>query len=363
LPSTQSALFKPLLAVAAVAVVLGVPELTLRAIGFHYESGVEYRLPQGDPSFVFYHPDPELHFKFDPAHPDVNSFGFPDEEVALPKPQGVYRILFLGDSCTQQGYPGRVTEQLNDAPAQGAPRYGAVVLAVAGYSSFQGQVMARTLAPEMDGDLAVVFFGWNDHWLANGAPDSRRIPVEADLGSLQRFAHFAQTQSRLVQFLVRLRVEASRKSESSSGQLRVPLGEYRENLEDIERRLRALDLPVVFLTAPTAHYRFGAPAQLVSGGFATDQESVPRLHRMYNEVVREVARDTGAFLLDLEREFESLDTSALKEIFTDDGIHFTESGLDRLGRRVASFLQEEDIVAKTSVAPGLIRTPGLAGDQ
>jgi len=126
LHSKSSAFFKPLLAVAAVTVVLGVPELVLRAIGFRYESGVEYRLPQGDPSFVFYASDPDLHFKFDSAHPEVNSFGFPDKEIILPKPDGVYRILFLGDSCTQQGYPGRVAERLNRARATRDLRYDSV---------------------------------------------------------------------------------------------------------------------------------------------------------------------------------------------------------------------------------------------
>lgn len=355
--STQSALFKPLLAVAAVTVALGVPELGLRAIGFHYESGVEYRLPQGDPSFVFFYPDKDLHFTFDPAHPEVNAFGFPDEEVTLPKPAGVYRMLFLGDSCTQQGYPDLVADRLNRARADDDPRYGSVTLAVAGYSSFQGQVMARKLAGQMEGDLALVFFGWNDHWRANGAPDSQRIPVEADLGGLQRFVHFAHTQSRLFQFLVRLRVGAGRPGDSGDSLLRVPIAEYRENLEDIESRLHALGLPVVFLTAPTSHYLLGAPAQLVSGGFASDRESVPRLHRAYNEVVREVARETGAFLLDLEREFEALEPRALEEIFSEDGIHFTQSGLDRLGRRIARFLREERIVAgsRESSKPGSAR--------
>ncbi|MBW2387557.1 MAG: hypothetical protein JRG89_03900 [Deltaproteobacteria bacterium] len=357
--SRQSALLRPLLAVVAVGVALGVPELVLRATGFRYESGVEYRLPQGDPSFVFFYPDPELLFKFDPAHPLVNSFGFPGEEVTLPKPDGVYRILFLGDSCTQQGYPDRVAEQLNSARSKDDPHYGAVTLAIAGYSSFQGQVIARKLAPQMEGDLALVYFGWNDHWLAHGAPDSQRIAVEADLGSLQRFVHFAHTQSRLFQFLVRLRVSAGRQNDTVSSQLRVPIAEYRENLEDIERRLRSLGLPVVFLTAPTAHYQFGAPAQLVSEEFAADTKSVPRLHRSYNEVVREVARDTGATLLDLEREFEALEPGELEEIFSEDGIHFTEPGLDRLGRRIASFLQREGLVGSASGSPAASATSSM----
>ncbi len=302
-------------------------------------------------------------FKFDPVHPLVNSLGFPGKEVTLPKPDGVYRMLFLGDSCTQQGYPDRVAEQLNNARAEDDPRYDAVTLAIAGYSSFQGQVIARKLVPRMEGDLALVYFGWNDHWLANGAPDSRRIPVEADLGSLQRLAHFAHTQSRLFQFLVRLRVAAGGRGESGSSQLRVPIAEYRENLENIECRLRSLGLPVVFLTAPTAHYQLGAPERLVREMFAVDTEAVSRLHRSYNEVVREVARETGASLLDLEKEFEVLEPGKLEEIFSEDGIHFTEPGLERLGRRIASFLQQQGLTASARSSPLVGAASGESGDD
>ena len=60
--------------------------------------------------------------------------------------------------------------------------------------------------------------------------------------------------------------------------------------------------------------------------------------------MREVARQTGAGLLDLEREFEALELRELKEIFSQDGIHFTEPGLDHLGRRVARYLQQEKLL-------------------
>ena len=44
------------------------------------------------------------------------------------------------------------------------------------------------------------------------------------------------------------------------------------------------------------------PDYLLTRPFASDAESVLRLHRDYNAVVREVARERGALLVDLERE-------------------------------------------------------------
>lgn len=351
LQAKRAAVLKPLLSVVAVVVVVGLPELLLRALGYQYESGVEFRIPEEDPSFITYQPDPHLLFKFDPAHPRVNSLGFPDGEVVLPKPPGVFRILFLGDSCTQQGYPGEVAARLAETRGPDGPAFDSVTLAVAGYSSFQGRVIAERLAGGLEGDLAVVYFGWNDHWLANGAPDSKRIAVQTELSRLERFVRSVHERSRLMQGLVQLQVGLRRWADPVSSQLRVPIAEYRSNLEEIERRLRALGMPVVLLTAPTSHYLFGAPASLVQDRFAVDTDSVPRLHRAYNQIAREVARETGAALLDLERDLFELSPRRLSRIFTDDGIHFSDDGIQFVSRRIARFLRERGLVPSQAASP------------
>ena len=73
----------------------------------------------------------------------------------------------------------------------------------------------------MEGNLALVYFGWNDHWLANGAPDSKLIAVQAELGPLERLVRFAHERSRLMQLLVRLQVDLRRRGDPVSAQLRV----------------------------------------------------------------------------------------------------------------------------------------------
>ena len=348
----RSAALKPALAVLAVVLTLSLPEVALRLIGFQYESGVAFEIPDAAEQWVAYQPHPELLFTFDPTHPKVNRYGFPDREVSLPKPDETFRILFLGDSCTQQGFPDQVARRLSiDAGEEGAS-FDAVTLAVAGYSSYQGRVLAREFAPLMEGDLAVVYFGWNDHWLANGAPpDSQRIAVQTELGPLQRFIRLLSERSRFFQLLLQLRVSLAKWGDPDSSSLRVPIGEYRANLQAIHDRLADLGMPVVFVTAPTSHYYFGAPAELVRDRFAADTESVPRLHRSYNQVVREVAKEEGALLLDLERDLGKLPPRKLQRVFSEDGIHFSDAGLRQVSRRIARFLREQQLLGEAGGRP------------
>ena len=102
---------------------------------------------------------------------NINAHGLRGPLVPFEKEPGERRILFLGDSCTQQGYPAEVATLLTETGGGEGPDFDSVTLAVAGYSSFQGRVIAERLAGGLEGDLALVYFGWNDHWLANGAPD------------------------------------------------------------------------------------------------------------------------------------------------------------------------------------------------
>src|SRR6185503_10239350 len=93
-----------LLAFATLNLLLVVPELALRVVGFRGEAGIQFGYPRPQ-EFVAFDPDARLFWKLRSSNRNVNSLGFPGKEVAVPKPDHRYRVLFLGDSCTQQGYP------------------------------------------------------------------------------------------------------------------------------------------------------------------------------------------------------------------------------------------------------------------
>ncbi len=99
---------------------------------------------------------------------------------------------------------------------------------------------------------------------------------------------------------------------------------------------------MVFISAPTSHYRLGVPDYLVDRHFVTDKPSSVALHQSYNQIVREVAKTTGSHLLDLEQGFDS--RADLDAIFSADGIHFTRGGLALVAKRVSEFLEESGVL-------------------
>jgi lysophospholipase L1-like esterase len=101
---------------------------------------------------------------------------------------------------------------------------------------------------------------------------------------------------------------------------------------------------VIFVTAPTSFYGLGVPAYLMQAGLTPDAETVLAEHRDYNQIVREVAREESAHLLDLEAELGRLPNQELESIFRLDGIHFTPLGAERVAAEVAAFLALEGLL-------------------
>jgi hypothetical protein len=125
--------------------------------------------------------------------------------------------------------------------------------------------------------------------------------------------------------------------------VRVPIDRYRENLSHIREVFVKQDIPVILLTAPTSFYRLGVPDQLIKLMFGRDKDEIAALHRQYNEIVRSIDRVNT---IDLEAEFDALSTEDMLEMFSTDGIHFTQIGLSRLGDRVAAAIAD-----RTSFVP------------
>ncbi len=323
---------KWLLSFAVLAAALVVPELLLRAFDFQYSSGVQFGFP--DPTrMAFFASDPRLFWKLkpaaDPAHVradvDGNSHGFQGADPAIPKPPGTYRMLYLGDSCTFQGYPWRAADRMRELKIPADKTAETVSLAIPGYTSFQGLRAAQDYGLELDPDVVFVYFGWNDHWAAYGTIDSKKAAPPPR--PLDRF--------RLVQATTWLLA----RNRKPLDQPRVLPDEYRENLAAIAALFAPRKTPVVFMTAPTTFYELGVPQKLVDDQFAKSADEAIRLHREYNAIVRDVAAKSGARLLDLDTECAA--SPDLKAWFMPDGIHFSPTGREWLGDRIARFVRDE----------------------
>ena len=271
------------------------PELALRAVGFRCVSGVQFGYPTPEEFWEFV-PDEELFWRLPPGDdPPVNSLGFFGPEPAIQKSAGSTRLVVLGDSCTQQGFPQSVPDHLARVlSARGAP-VELVNLSMSGYSSHQGRALAGRVVPPLAPDLALVWYGWNDHWQAYGATDREKR------GSL-RYERLYR-RSKLLQGLRWIALQAGLGREArADGTPRVPPDDFRDNLTAIASALRAAGAAVVLVTAPTAHRRLGVPEYLVAQGFAEHPGAVVERHLEYAAIVRQVAAASGSRAARLRRD-------------------------------------------------------------
>jgi lysophospholipase L1-like esterase len=316
------------LSLAVLNVLLLTPEMLLRFVRFEFAPGVQFGYPRPT-SWEPLLPDAELFWKLPPNLEGVNAWGFRGRDWVVPKPPGVYRLMFLGDSV-QRAYPALV-ELLLSADRTGPGRVETLNLSVEGYSSHQGRILTDRFGTMLEPDLVIVSYGWNDHWQAYGSADSSK-EVDTDTSPIGRTVQVAFRYSRTLQWL--------RSLGGTPEPLPIPrvsLAAYRDNLSYIGGFFAQRKVPVVFLTSPTAHDLLGVPDFLIEMGFAPDKESVIRLHHAYNDVVREVAAREPLRLFDLAA--ETVSPEVARAAFADDGIHLTPEGVALMARQVAGFVE------------------------
>jgi lysophospholipase L1-like esterase len=304
------------LAGAGLLIGLLLGELALRAAGFSYHlrpEQIQFGWPRtlaalGDE----YRADPDLLW----VHADY------DRRLARARSAKPV-IAFLGDSCTDYGrYPELLLAEL--ARRRPHERWTGVNLGTAGWTTFQGlRQLTRDVLP-LRPRVATLYFGWNDHWIGFGLPD-------AEVASLLRRTGSRWQGLRLVQLGEKAYVAAHRSDDNR----RVPLPEFRRNLHEMIRLARSRGIEPVLITAPASHER-GREPQYLKGIWIHRLRDVVPLHQAYVEAVRSVAREDGAALCDLARDFAALPARQRGASFLKDGIHFNRRG----ARRAAGFLAD-----------------------
>jgi lysophospholipase L1-like esterase len=205
-----------------------------------------------------------------------------DHAIAVPKPEGELRILFLGDSCTfgtglalEQGFVQRTEALLRERfPGR---RIECVNAGVPGYTLFQGWRVLERRGPELEPDLVVSTFGWND---------SSQWDTRSDL------EHFADAQAArppgplaASRFLGLLWSFANRPAEPAPGaepRARLEPAEFIEVLDRVRTRTRELgaDLllvvwPVRYNLDPTVPPTWRSLYQKATAGFAEHELDTP----------------------------------------------------------------------------------------
>jgi len=324
---------------AVVIAITIIPELGLRTIGYQYGACSEYG-PLHPGMRSYFVPDEDLFWKRPTSEPGVNSCGFYGPDITNRKPPSVFRIVILGDSCAEQDYARLLEQCLNDRVTD-ATRFECIPLAVAGYSSYQGRVLAEKYAAGLEPDLAIVCFGWNDHWLACRYTDE----AFGQNRTGRRLVAYVQ-RSRLVQLC--RQALAPLVAPPPTPLVRVSPQQYENNLLHIAGIFRRLGTPVLFMTAPSAYSRLGVPNYIVQEHLAPSKSGALKMHRSYNDIVRRVASIENGKLVDLASEFDQLNFA--EELFTSDGIHFTEAGLRKVSELLCTTINN-GAVSRNNVRP------------
>lgn len=297
--------------------------------------------------------DPELLFAFKPGvmwdRFPINSHGFRTHEFAVPKPEGLVRVVCLGDSCTAQGHPP-YSERLDEclkADPPGGRDWEAVNLGVFGYSSAQGAAVYRRWASRLGADVVTLYFGWNDHWTEHSVTDRQRMASRMGPFAAKNLEAFRRKRlyNALSHAVSRMRGGGEGRSATDSRVPRVPPVEYAGILKRLIADIRANGAVPLVLTAP----RRSLTDTLVKSGHARSPAEAESLHDRYVELTRQVAAEEGADLLDLAAIIA--DPAYDEGYFMEDGIHWTDDkGLPLLASLLCGKLR--DMAAQGRI-PGL----------
>ena len=283
-----------------------------------------------------------------------NALGFRGDEIVLPKPDGVYRIVCLGGSTTysegvqdyRQTYPYLLGEYLR---AEGHSEVEVINGGVPGYSSLETAINLQLRVLELEPDMIVIYHGINDvHtrfvWppAAYSADNSgvwehsgdstmppfwelsavvRMVLVRFDLieshQSLHRISSLADTFWNLE--FVRQLSEGSypqgifdRISAETMLETNRPIY-FERNIENIIALAEAHDVEVILSTFV---YSAEFPGTTPYLGARVYQRALVE----QNELLRRIAKEERVPLIDLARSMP-----VQKAHFTD-GIHFSEAG-------------------------------------
>jgi lysophospholipase L1-like esterase len=283
----------------------------------------------------------------------IDSRGFRGDEIATPKPAGRIRVAFLGASTTfcaeassnAATWPSLVIDALRAA----YPRadIDSVNAGVAGYVLDNMQKNLELRVAPLEPDVVVYYEATNDltKWTRESAQVQGVYTGHSD-------SEGWLSQTSLAWHLVEknLMVRARQKeAAAAAGRLvwdeEQVVAPFRERLDRLVRRAREI-APCVTLVTFSQAARAGQDAAQQSAACITHAYYMPYISHAvlvqgfaaYNRVIREIAREQGAGLVEGEDAIP-----AEREYFAD-SVHFTDAGCRLQARRVADGLLADPCV-------------------
>jgi lysophospholipase L1-like esterase len=350
------------LAVSAAALVVGLVLCELAARVIYPAPPTRTREPK-----VRYQPDADLGFFHVPSQTGwlddglatINALGLRGRLPAVPKPVDAVRILAIGDSTTfgwgvgdDETYCAVLERQLGVAvPARPIE---VVNGGVVSYDLNKSARLLRRFASELDPDLVLVGFYWNDLPFDQGPPDGPGLgppgqsapgppaPGSFVIGQPSRLNRVLRT-SRLLYVLRHGWLASLDKTEAASHQVRWEMA----LLEG--RQSGAIDEAWQTITATLSDIRSIAEARGFGVGVvilpirAQVETHYPRAQ--YQARVRAIAESLGLFVVDpLPYFMAHADPEAL--FIPYDRMHFSAQGNAELARAVFDALKERPEIAR-----------------
>lgn len=238
------------------------PQILLRQI----DVDITFPFMQPDRD-LFWSPRPGFHGEFEGKPVSINSLGLRGDEVTVPKPRGRRRVATFGDSITfgygvgdEDTYAARLGQALGG-------RIEVVNCGVTGYTSHQVLRLLRRVGPVLTPDVATFCIGWND---ASRRPvDDRTYAASLRLAfDVEGFFDHLYLYRGIKNLYVR---SQTREWSAPPRGPRVPLAQYRENLEAIVKECRARGIQAVFVDLPRRRKAGEAPFE---SGYSTELREV-----------------------------------------------------------------------------------------
>ncbi len=265
----------------------------------------------------------------------INDRGFRTRTWTEPKPEGVTRIVCLGDSVTfglqvtrDEAWPAVLGARLRTSRRD--PSIEVVNLGTPGYTSYQARLLVEDRLKALEPDVVVVAFGVFNDWVpARGRTDAEQRPAAA-----WRSVRVVELAAAMVgvEGAEDLPMEPALKlkeldTRGVTAPRRVPPDAFEENLHAIAERAKALGAPTVFV-APAL------PAATV--------ERNP-IARTYAAATRNVAGELGLPAVDVGTVYAAsgLDEPALFHDFCHPSIRGHETLADAVVPVVAGVLDGE----------------------
>jgi len=291
--------------------------------------------------------DADLGYKLNPATEAVNSLGIRHDEIALEKPEGLFRLIVLGDSVAWDKF-GFVSEiRANFDEVYKGPLE-VVNAAIPGYTTFQERtLLERDLLP-LTPDLVVLQYCVNDnHHFLHELTESGNWVITQEarqkfmgagvLGWLGRHSHLF--------FRFRLRFESM--GWAMAGSAPKPDQEFPWNAlhgtasawmdhtwREYETHLRSMQETLAGIGARFAVVAVPMKAQLAKHLLRDHGDYTLKPQRN----VREICERLGVPFLDLHPAFLKQDVNLFR-----DALHLSKEGHKVAARQILAFIQEQHL--------------------